>query len=103
MNKEEILSKSRQENKDEGMEFIENKGRRIGFSVFCVIFIFIILFNAFNGEQSYSVSALFWAFIAGESIPKYKFTRRKIYLVTAVASGIATIASLVSFAFVSLR
>lgn len=101
--KEEILKKSRNSNKDEGIEYVENKGRKIGFTAFCIVFIFIVLFNAFRGEESYAVSSLFWIFIATEAIPKYKFTHEKVYLVTIIAGGIASIASLISFILVSVR
>lgn len=101
--KEEILKKSRNSKQDEGIEFVENKGRRIGFSAFCITFIFIVLFNSFIGEQSYEVYSLFWGFIAAEAIPKYKFTNKKIYLFIAVCGSIATIVSLINFVLVSLR
>ncbi len=34
---------------------------------------------------------------------KYKFTHEKVYLVTIIAGGIASIASLISFILVSVR
>lgn len=98
--KEKILEISRNSNKDEGIEYFENEGRKIGFSVCCMLFIFIVIFNAFKGEQNYAVSSLFWAFIATEAIPKYKFTHKKVYIITIIAGGIASIASLISFILV---
>lgn len=38
MNKDEILAKSRRENKDEGMENIENKGRKAGITALSINF-----------------------------------------------------------------
>ncbi|WP_416361124.1 DUF6442 family protein [Metaclostridioides mangenotii] len=35
--------------KNEGFEHFENKGRKISYIAFCCVFIFIILFNAFRG------------------------------------------------------
>lgn len=101
--KEEILKKSRNSNKDEGIEYVENKGRKIGFTAFCLVFVFIVLFNSFMGEKSYAVSSLFWIFIAAEAIPKYQFTHKKVYLVTTIAAGIVSIASLIGFILVSVR
>ncbi len=103
MDKEEILNKSRQSKKDEGFEHIENKGRKIGYIVFCCVFVFIILFNAFMGQQNFAVSALFWAYLAAEAIPKYQFTHNKSYLIVTIAGSIATIAYLASFVLESLR
>lgn len=97
MNKEQILSRSRAEKSDEGMQQAENSGRRIGVSAFCVVFIFLILFNTFKGHQSYAPFAMFWAFIAAESYPKYRFTKNKAYLISTVAGTIASAAALVSY------
>ena len=103
MNKDEILKKSRQQKKDEGVEYTENNGRKFGFSAFCCVFIFEVIFNSFLGEQSYAIFALFWTFIAAEAIAKYRFTRKKAYLITIIAGFVAAIASLASFVLVSLR
>ncbi|MBT9777630.1 hypothetical protein GPL15_14090 [Clostridium sp. MCC353] len=103
MNKDEILAKSRAEKRDEGMEQAENKGRRIGISAFCGVFIFIVVFNLFHGQSSYVPQAMFWAFIAAESYPKYRFTNSKTYLVSTVAGTIASAASLASYIIGVLR
>ncbi len=103
MNKEEILTRSRNENKDEGMSAAENKGRKIGSLVFCLVFIFITVFNLLNGQSNYAPAAMFWAFIAAESYPKYVFTKQKTYMVTTVAGAVASIASLGSFIITTLR
>lgn len=97
MNKDEILAKSRNEKSDEGMQQAENKGRRIGVSAFCGVFIFIVIFNLFNGQQSYAPQAMFWAFVAAEAYPKYRFTKRKEYLISTIAGCIASVAFLVNF------
>ena len=39
MKKDEILQKSRQSNNDEGMDYAENRGRKIGFIAFAISFI----------------------------------------------------------------
>lgn len=103
MNKEEILSKSRQSNKDEGLEYIENKGRKIGYLIFICIFAFIVIFNAFIGQKSDAVSALFWTFGVAENITKYQFTHEKKNLILAIGFLITTIFSLTNFVLSSLR
>ncbi|MCC0638340.1 MULTISPECIES: DUF6442 family protein [unclassified Clostridioides] len=103
MNKEEILNKSRQSRKDEGLEYVENKGRKIGYIAFTCVFCFIVIFNAFIGQKSYTVAALFWTFIVAESIAKYQFTRKKQYIFVATFSLIVTITSLINFVSASLR
>lgn len=103
MNKEQILARSRAEKTDEGMQQAENRGRRIGISTFCIVFIFIVLFNLFNGQHSYAPYAMFWAFVAAEAYPKYRFTKNKAYLISTIAGFIASIASLASFVLSVLR
>ena len=103
MNREEVLEKSRKENKDEGMIAAENKGRKIGFCVFCIVFVFITIFSLINGQPSYAPRAMFWAFVAVEAYPKYTFTKQKAYLIITIAGSVAAIASLCSFIFTVLR
>lgn len=103
MDKKEILKKSRVINNDEGVEFVENKGRKIGVSLIYCIIIFITIFNTLIGRKSLEIFAIFWALTLTESIPKYRFTQKKIYLVTIISSLIGMIAALLGFIMVSLR
>ena len=103
MNREEILEKSRNEKIDEGMISAENRGRRIGVGAFCLVFIFITLFNLFHGQSNYGPQAMFWAFVAAEAFPKYRFTGSKVFLVTVIAGAIASVASLGSFVISAIR
>lgn len=97
MNREEILARSRNENIDEGFQDAANKGRRIGLSAFCCIFIVIMIFNFFTGQDSHAPEAMFWAFLSTEAYYKYRFTKEKIYLTTTIAGVIVTIASLANY------
>lgn len=103
MNREEILEKSRKEKIDEGMISAENRGRKIGFCVFCAIFVFIMVFNLLNGQPSFGPKSMFWAFVAAEAYPKYCFTKNKTFLVTTIAGSIASAASLTSFVISVIR
>lgn len=97
-NKEKILEQSRNSNTDEGVEYFEIQGYKLGLSVCSALFIFITFFNALSeNPHNYGVSALYWAFIAASVIPKYKFTQKKSYLAITVICGIASIASLMTF------
>jgi hypothetical protein len=105
MNKEEILEKSRQSQKDEGIEYAENQGRKIGFMAFSILFAFLIIFNLFFGESCtfHAISSLFWAFIAAESYGKYRFLKQKLYLVTVIAGSMASIISVINYVLTTLR
>ncbi|MCC0783734.1 hypothetical protein IR152_11685 [Clostridioides sp. ES-S-0108-01] len=103
MNREEILSKSRQSNRDEGLEYIENKGRKVGYSIFVCVCFFIEIFNAFTGQKNDAILALFWTFGLSENIIKYQFTHEKKNLIWAIIFLISTIFSLTNFVLSSLR
>ncbi len=99
MDKNEILEKSRNENKDEGMIEAENKGMRIGFIFFCILFVFMAVFNLFFGETVTfnAMSALFWAFFAALTYGRYRFTKSKVYLFTVIAGAFASLMNVINF------
>lgn len=97
MNREEILEKSRKEKQDEGMLNAENRGRKLGMVAFCIVFIAIMLINFCTGHSNHAPLAMFWAFLAAEAYPKYKFTGRKSYLVITVAGGLASLFALLNY------
>ena len=103
MTREEILARSRSEHRDEGMEYAENLGRKIGFSAFCCVFLILILFQFFTGGEVEGFLALFWAFLAAEALPNYQFTRKKSYLITAICGALASLLFLVDFMLDALR
>lgn len=107
MDKNSILEKSRNSKRDEGMEYAEDKGRKVGFVIFCFIYLFIILFNLFFSRFSnpvfYATSSMFWVFISAEAFQKFKFTQKKIYLVTTISGAIATVLWLANFIIITLK
>lgn len=103
MDKEEILAKSRQEKTDEGMLHAENRGRGYGLIAFTAVFTFIIIFNLFNGQNSYAPMAMFWAFLGAEAYSKYRFTKQAVFLVSTIAGAMASVAFLGNFILTTLR
>ena len=103
MTREEILARSRSEHRDEGMERAENRGRKIGFSAFCSVFIVLVVFQLFTGGKTEGFLALFWAFLAAEAFPKYQFTGKKSYLITTVCGALASLLFLANFMITALR
>ena len=97
MNKEEVLVKSRQEKNDEGIKYLETKGRGVGIIGFFAIIIFIVIYNFINGQNSYSVFSIFWSYIALEGYGKYKILKERKYLTTAIAGIVASIGFLISY------
>lgn len=92
MKKEEILAKSRASKCDEGFEFAENKGNKLGHIVLTVYGVFIVLVAALSGEiiALVALGTVLCAFSLVQSIVVYRSTKRKIYLVGATISGFMT-------------
>ena len=104
MDREEILKRSRQEKRDEGMSAAENKGRKIGAAAFCAVCAAVVVFSLFRNEEQvfYAAMTMFWAYCAAEAYPVYRFTRKTTYLVTVVAGSIAVAAFFALFVLESL-
>jgi hypothetical protein len=81
------------------MEYAENQGRKIGYFVFAALFIVIALYSLFTWQIGtlYACSSLFWVFFAAEAYAKYRFARKRTYLLTAVFAGVASVCFLASF------
>ena len=103
--RDEILQKRRQSNNDEGMEYAENQGRKIGFIAFTILFIFIAIFNLFFGDPrtSYATFSLFWIYIAGEVYEKFCFTKRGLDIITTIVASFSSILFTVKFILITLR
>lgn len=97
MNKEEILAKSRRENLDEGKKNAENQGRQIGILSFLIVLIFLIIFNMCTDQPNDAPIAVFWAYVAAEAYPRYRFSKDKSLLVTTIAGGLLSIANLIIY------
>ncbi len=93
MNREEVLEKSRIECNDEGFYDAENQGRKLGLWAFCIMEVAIMAFNWCMGQPNHIPLAMFWAFSAIESYPKYKFTGKKSFLWTTIIGSIAAVCS----------
>ena len=105
MNKEEILEKSRKSNYDEGMEHAENQGRKIGYIVFMLLFACLVIFSLVFWQIGtlYAVASLFWVFMGVEAYAKYRFSKKKVYLVTAVAGSLASVCFVANYILEILR
>ncbi|MBZ9623171.1 DUF6442 family protein [Clostridium sp. FP2] len=102
MNKEEILSKSREEKNDEGIKYLEDKGRKFGEIGFSAIIIFLVIYNLIKGLNSYSVFSIFWAYLALKYYGKYKILKEKEYLIGMIAGTIASLGSLFNYIWTTI-
>lgn len=97
MNREEILQKSRDAKQDEGFVQAENQGRRMGIVAFVCVFIFIFIFSFINGQNTYAPLSMFWAFVAAEAYPKFRFTSNRAYLLTTICASLLTLCYFVCY------
>lgn len=97
MNKKQILEKAKKEKKDEGYEVAKVKGQQLGFSIFLILSIFLIMFNLINRENNDAIYSLFWCFFSGKFYQRYKFSENRINLLGTVATGIVSFLSLVNY------
>ena len=84
MTKEEILEKSRKENKDEGIEYVDNSGKRYGVAALCIMFVVLAVLNICQGKSNSQLLAISFAYLGGESWGIYKAGHQKSKLVLAV-------------------
>lgn len=94
MEREEVLRKSRKEQNDEGLDYVENTGRRKGIMVLLLMSLFVILYNRIvHIQTSFGVCVVVSTYLAVEEYYKYKYTKQKktliyigILLILAVCS-----------------
>jgi len=99
--KEEILAKSRQSNKDEGLEYLDLKGKKHGEIVgFHWIGYPLLLFSIVTGQVGavLALAALTCAFDGGNWFAIYRISKQTRYLAASVI--VAIIAVLAIFFFV---
>ena len=80
--KQEILARSRQSLKDEGMQHAEMKGFVLGERLGSAVAIILIALAFFIGqaETIFAIGTVIFAMVFGQSLTVYRFKRTKYYL-----------------------
>ena len=88
--KEEILAKSRQSSKDEGIEYAANKGIKLGNYYTEVIGFLLILLCLITGQTLtiYALLTLYGAHGFGDFLAKYRYFKQKRYMMGAIIFGV---------------
>jgi len=91
--KEEILAKSRQAKKDEGLEYAEAKGMLFGERTMSITGIIVGLVAIFYGqfEALFAVATVILAHVIGQSYSTYRFKRSKYYLAWLIVGVVGTL------------
>ena len=91
--KEEILAKSRQSKKDEGMEHAEIKGLKLGEWLGSAVAIILGALAFFIGqdESIFAIGTLVFAMVFGQSLAVYRFKKTKYYFAWLILGIIGTI------------
>jgi len=90
--KEEILARSRQSLKDEGLEHAEKKGFYLGEligSVFAMVLIVLAFFIG-QAETIFAISTVVFAVVFGQSLTVYRFKKNKYYLAWLILGVMGT-------------
>lgn len=105
MNKKEILKISRENLKDEGIEYCESNGIKYGYIVFVSLYLFLAVIDLIYGESStfYALTALFLVFIASKGFVRWKMFKSKIFVVQMICGIIASIMFIVKYLIIVLR
>jgi len=87
--KEEILAKSRQAGKDEGIEYAVNKGLKMGNYYTEVIGALLILLCVITGQvlTMWALLTLYGAHAFGDFLAKYRYFKQKRYLIGTIVFG----------------
>ena len=93
MNKEEILEKSRQENRggDEREQMLSTKAKAFGFLGMGIMVIVLFCIKIARNESVYDLFAVYCSFFAVSDMLQYHFLRKKIHLWMAILSVFAAI------------
>jgi len=98
--KEEILAKSRQSNKDEGIEHAVTQGAKKGnYWGIEVIGFPLLLLSIITGQMlaTYALSSVILASWFGEFLAKYRILNQKRYLIAAICFAVLGIAAVILF------
>lgn len=87
MDKEEILARSRRENRngDERDREMESRAALFGFVGMSAAYVVMLLLEVFlKGRTGYNLMVLFSVFLASSGLGRYKMSGSKVYLFTSV-------------------
>lgn len=93
MDKKEILAKGGQARGDAAPD----RGLHAGIIAFVLVILGITLFNRCTHQPNDVPGAIFWAFVAAQSFPRYLCSKQKYLLLIAIAGTVLCLASLITY------
>lgn len=98
MDREEILKRGKErKGKDEGEQYIESQSRRYGEIGLSLFFILLLIYKWCKGLPTNDILGLFWGYVGVSYIYKYKFSKTKSTLISAICGMIAALAFTLSY------
>lgn len=99
MNREEILEKSRQENKngDERERVLSTKAQAYSMVGMAVMLIVLSCIKFKKGESVYDLLALYFSSIASSEVFRYCLLKEKKYLYTAICYVLTSVLFMITF------
>lgn len=100
MNRDEILERNKADNqKDEGIEYIDNKAGRYGEVGLCIFFILLVIYNFAKGKPVSDLLALFWGYLGMGYIYKFRANKTNRSLISAICGMVAAFSFLLAYVF----
>lgn len=101
MKKEEILEKSRKEKRDEGKEYVFDKGRKSGVFGLVVIFCILAVFNLYTKRQetNSALLAVMFGYLGCEGLGMYSVAKKKLDLFKFIIGSIISLSFLVLYIY----
>lgn len=90
MNKEEVLTKSRNEKRDEGKEFSSAWGAKSGVIGMVLVFVILSVYYLYTGRRNsvLPMLSMVFGYLSFESLGIYHITKKKSELIKIVAGSI---------------
>lgn len=85
------------EKRNREMQQVEEEGRQMGILAFLLVSLFITTISFFQRRKINAPFAMIHAFIAAEAYPKYRFTRKKLYLSVSILNALSSAIHFIEF------
>ena len=102
MDKDEILEKSRAEDKDEGRDHLNNRSDEKGMLALTFVATVLMIYKVYRNLPIGDILSLLFVFLATEIFFRYKYDKQIFSLIVLIGSMIACIGSFIWYILVTL-
>lgn len=84
MEREELLKRFKNNQEDEGTNYVENVSSEYGFKAMLLLTIFLMLYQKVKTQPTGNVTSIMFVFLAFSNFKKYKHTKKRLDLVSGL-------------------